>query len=169
MSRERQVEFARTILLRLLEARPRSQQELQQALARRNVPKDVADELLERFTEVGLVDDQAFAQALASTRMGVGLQGGRRIQQELRRRGVSDEVSRQVLDDVAPEEEEAAALRFAQRRIRTLQSLEPPVARRRLLAALARRGFPMSVSLRATESVLGAADELPDEGAWGQD
>ena len=52
---------ARTILLDALTGQARSRQELRQKLAKKDVPDDLAERLLDRFTEVGLVDDEAFA------------------------------------------------------------------------------------------------------------
>jgi regulatory protein len=50
---------ARKILLDRLTGAPRSRAELEKALARKNVPDDIARRLLDRFTEVGLVDERA--------------------------------------------------------------------------------------------------------------
>src|SRR4051794_41875958 len=54
---------ARTIALRMLDSQPRTRLELERAMARRDVPSDVAAAVLDRFTEGGLVDDEAFAPA----------------------------------------------------------------------------------------------------------
>ena len=81
--RERQLEVARTIALDLLTARQRSIKELRDAMAKRNVPADVADEVLERFGEVGLVDDSAFAASLVASRSRYSQRGRARIRQEL--------------------------------------------------------------------------------------
>ena len=54
---------ARTILLDQLTGRARSRRELADKLAQNNVPEELATSLLDRFEEVGLVDDAAFARA----------------------------------------------------------------------------------------------------------
>ena len=81
---------ARKILLDQLTGQARSRKELSDKLASRNVPDDVATRLLDRFEEVGLVDDEAFARAWVESRQrGRGL-ARRALQQELRRKGIDD-------------------------------------------------------------------------------
>ena len=53
---------ARTILLDQLTGRARTRAELAEKMAKKHVPDDVAQRLLDRFTEVGLIDDAAFAR-----------------------------------------------------------------------------------------------------------
>src|SRR5882724_117748 len=61
---------ARIIALRLLEAQPRTRVELERALARRGVPTDATTAVLDRFVEVGLLDDAAYAVAWVDSRHG---------------------------------------------------------------------------------------------------
>lgn len=150
--------MARKIALDQLAARPRSAHELRAALARRNVPGDVADEIMERFTEVGLIDDEAFAAALTTTRATVAHRGRHRIRQELQAKGVDREVAEAALAELDPEAEAEAALELARKRARSMASLEPHVARRRLAGVLARRGFPSSVVSAAVEEALSSVE-----------
>lgn len=143
--RATQLEVARKIALDQLAVRARSGQELRAVLARRKVPADIAAEVLERFTEVGLIDDAAFAQALTRSRATHSLRGRARIRQELHAKGVDRELADEALAELDPEEERAAALQLAQRKYPGLARLEPHVARRRLAGVLARRGFPGGV------------------------
>src|SRR3954454_1475307 len=88
---------ARAIALRMLERQPRTRAELARGMARRGVPADVAAAVLDRFTEVGLVDDEAFASAWVESRhAGRGL-GRRALTAELRRRGVDEQVVRDTV------------------------------------------------------------------------
>ena len=143
--RATQLEVARKIALDQLAVRQRSEQELRTVFKRRNVPADVADEVIERFTEVGLIDDASFAQALAESRSKHSLRGRTRIRQELQAKGVEREIADEVLAELDPEQEREAALQLAQRRLRSMARLETQVARRRLAGVLARRGFSGSI------------------------
>ena len=163
MSRADQIEFARRIALRLLDARQRSLAELREKLVARNVPGDVIEELLARFIEVGLLDDKAYAESITATRTSVDLRGRVRIRQELRRRGIDDEVAAEALEAVDSEDELAAALMAAERKARSLRGLDVTVARRRLYGMLARRGFSGSVVRQAVDETIG------ERGAWGAD
>lgn len=162
-SRAEQLEIARGIALRLLDARSRSEAELRDRLALRGIPEDVSEELTERFREVGLLDDAAFAEALTQTRVQVDRHGLTRIRAELRRRGVGEDIAAEALSRVGQEEELEAARAFAQRRARTLAGLDSRVARRRLAGALGRRGFGGAVVSSVVNEVLGEMDPDTDD------
>src|SRR5690606_41881804 len=61
-------EVAREICLRLLAVRPRTRAALATALYRRGIPEDTVTEVLDRYGEVGLIDDAAFARAWVTSR-----------------------------------------------------------------------------------------------------
>jgi regulatory protein len=156
-------QVARTILLDQLTGRACSRRELADKLASRNVPTEVAERLLDRFEEVGLVDDAAFARAWVSSRQsGKGL-AGRALAEELRRKGVDDEVVREALDELDPAEEESAARVLVRRRLRSVRRLDETTATRRLVAMLARKGHGSSVAFRVVREELGASQD-PEEG-----
>ena len=149
---------ARTICLRLLTVRPRTRAELAQALHRRGVPDDAAADVLARFAEVNLVDDAAFAASFARSSQHYRGLGRRAVAAGLRRRGVEDDVVAQTLATIGTEDELAAAQSVARRRMRTLGGLEPAVQARRLLGALARRGFSGELAWQVVHETLRGAD-----------
>lgn len=138
-------EVARTIALRKLEQRARSRHELAEALRERGVPDDVAQAVLDRFTEVGLVDDRAFAEAWSESRQRSRHLSRRAIEAELYRKGVDRDTIGEVFAEHDSSIELANARAFAQSKSRSLERLDPDVARRRLAGALARRGFGSSI------------------------
>ncbi len=159
LSWDEQLEFARRIALNLLETRARSEAELRRAMARKDVSEDIAQELLSRLTRVGLVNDEAFAVALVNTRTKVARRGGARIRQELREKGVPDDVAAGALAQVDPEDELDAAVAFAAKKVRSMTGLDPAVAKRRLYGALARRGFGPDVVRSVVEGALASDDD----------
>jgi regulatory protein len=145
---------ARTIALRLLERQPRTRLELERAMARRDVPPDVAAAVLDRFTEVGLVDDEAFAQAWVDSRhRGRGL-AKRALSAELRRRGVDESVLREAVETVSDDDERAAAAALVERKLRTMSSLPRDVQMRRLIGMLGRKGFGSGVAMSVVREAL---------------
>jgi regulatory protein len=154
---------ARKILLDQLTGAARSRSELSTKLAKKGVPGDVADRLLDRFEEVGLVDDEAFARAWVQSRQpGKGL-ARRALAQELRRKGVDDEVARTALDEVDPEDEVEAARTLVRRKLRTVGRLERDTAVRRLTGMLARKGYPAGVCFRVVREELDAVGHETDD------
>lgn len=153
---------ARTILLDKLTGQPRTRAELADLLAEREIPDDVADEVLDRFTEVGLINDAAFANAWVESRhRGRGL-GKRALAQELRRRGVDDQLARDALDDLDTSQEEETARALVRRKLPAMRSLDRQVAMRRLLGMLARKGYSGGMAMHIVKQELSAThDELP--------
>jgi regulatory protein len=123
-------------------------------MARRSVPQEVAERVLDRFGEAGLIDDPAFAQAWVDSRHhGRGL-GRRALAAELRRKGIDDEVAAEALATVSAEDEVAAAQALVRRRLASMGGVAPDVAKRRLVAMLGRKGFSGSLAYRVvTEEI----------------
>jgi regulatory protein len=145
---------ARRILLDQLTGRARSRKELSDKLASRNVPGDIATALLDRFEEVGLVDDGAFARTWVSQRQqGKGL-SRRVLAQELRRKGVDDEVAKEALEEIDPADELAAARDLVRKKMRSMQRLDDQVATRRLVGMLARKGYPPGLAFSVVREEL---------------
>ncbi|HET7357971.1 MAG TPA: regulatory protein RecX [Nocardioidaceae bacterium] len=150
-------EVARKILLDQLTGQARSRAELESKLAKRRVPDEVAERLLDRFEEVGLVDDRAFARSWVQSRQaGRGL-ARRALAHELRRKGIDDQVAREALDEVDPDDEVEAARTLVRRKLRSVQRLDQTTAVRRLSGMLARKGYPAGVAFRVVREELDAA------------
>jgi regulatory protein len=147
------VAVAREIALRQLTVRARSRAELARALARKQVPEDVAATVLDRLAEVGLVDDEVFARDWLAA--GERRQRSRRaLLSELAEKGVERDVAEAVAAELDADRDYAVARAYAQRKARGLGRVEPAARYRRLAAALARRGFPASVVAQVTKEVL---------------
>jgi regulatory protein len=154
---------ARTILLDALTGSARSRKELRDRLAKKDVPPELAERLLDRFVEVGLVDDEAFARSwIASRQPGKGL-ARRALAQELRRKGIDDEVARDALDEIDPADEEAAARALVRKKLRSLSRVDDTTATRRLVGMLARKGYGSGMSFAVVKDELASAGrEEPD-------
>ncbi len=168
------VAVAREICLRLLTDRARTRQELAQALARKGVPAEAAATVLDRFDEVGLIDDVAFAGQWVRSRHTYRGLGRRAIAFELRRKGVADEIAGEALAEVDAESEARRSRELVDRKLRslTLDTAEQrAVAGRRLVGMLARKGYGAGVAYRVVREALaerGAEiDELGTEPADG--
>ena len=120
----------------------------------------VAEELV-RLQEVGLLDDERFAQEFAEQALGRRLSGRRAVASSLAAKGVSRSLIERALQDVEGDED-ARAAELARSRASRLRGLAPEVAYRRLVSFLARRGYEGSVARRAAASAL-----QPDLGAEG--
>ena len=149
---------AQGICLRLLTARPRSRAELADALRRRGIPDEVGEPVLDRLSEVGLVDDAAFAEsAVHSGHRHRGL-GRRALSTGLRRRGVSDEIVREAVATVRSEDEEQRARELVRRKLRASTARDVSTLARKLGGMLARRGYSEGLAWRVVRDELGSGD-----------
>ncbi|MFC7329582.1 recombination regulator RecX [Marinactinospora rubrisoli] len=150
---------ARAICLRLLTGAPRTRAQLERALARRGIPEEVAETVLGRFGEAGLIDDTAFAEAWVDSRhAGRGL-GRRALAAELRQRGVADETVREAVEELTPEQEEATARRLVRRRLDATRGRPVEVRVRRVMGMLARKGYSAGLAYRLVREELEAVEE----------
>ncbi|WP_372435115.1 regulatory protein RecX [Oceanitalea stevensii] len=149
------------MLLRQLAAAPRSRAQLAEKLAAKDVPDEIAEQLLDRFEEVGLVDDAAYAEMLVRTRHGERGLARRALAHELRLKGVSPEVAEQALEQIDDDDELTAARDLALRKARASRGLDHDKRRRRLAGMLARKGYSPGVAMRAVDEALAADGEEP--------
>ncbi|MGY1743212.1 MULTISPECIES: regulatory protein RecX [unclassified Blastococcus] len=132
---------ARAICLRALTGAAKTRRQLEELLARKGVPADAAEAVLDRFSEVGLIDDAAFARAWVGSRQaGRGL-SRRALKSELRAKGVDGEDAEEALALVDDQDEWDAARRLVARRVPGLRRVDRETAHRRLMGMLARKGY----------------------------
>ncbi|WP_149828329.1 recombination regulator RecX [Streptomyces tailanensis] len=161
-------ERARAICLHLLTGTPRTRKQLADALHKREIPDDVADEVLSRFEEVGLINDSAFADAWVESRHhGRGL-ARRALARELRTKGVDSALIDEAVAQLDSEQEEATARELVARKLRSTRGLDRDKRLRRLAGMLARKGYPEGMALRVVRQALEEEGEdtegLEDEG-----
>lgn len=146
--------MARAICLRLLTMAPRTRAQLAEALRKREVPQEAAEAVLERFSEVGLIDDEAFAEAWVNSRhAGRGL-ARKALASELRHRGVDEEIVKDAVEQLDPEQEAETARRLVMRKLSSTRGLEPAVRTRRLAGMLARKGYGPGLAFRVIREAL---------------
>jgi regulatory protein len=150
---------ARKILLDQLTGRARTRKELADKLASKQVPDEIAARLLDRFEEVGLIDDGAFARLWVDQRQSADGKGlaRRALAQELRRKGIDDETAREALDEIDPAAEEASARALVRRKLRSLSRFDDTTATRRLVGMLARKGYSSGLAFSVVRDELAQA------------
>lgn len=160
-------ERARNVCLRLLTTRARSRAELARALATKDVPDEIVESVLDRYAEIGLVDDSAFAEMYVRSARRRGL-ARTALGAQLRRRGLADEIVRAAVDQVDGAAEEQTARELVRRRLRGMATAPPRTRVRRLVAMLGRKGYPEGVAWRVVREEVGAGlDELGEPGEPG--
>jgi SOS response regulatory protein OraA/RecX len=150
---------ARGVCLRALTGASKTRKQLADLLAKRGVPEDAATRVLDRFTEVGLIDDAAFAAAWVTSRQsGRGL-ARRALTAELRAKGVDGEVAAAAVAEVDPQDEWDTARRLVERKLPSMRRLDRVTAERRLVGMLARKGYGGGLAGWVVREALDARDQ----------
>ncbi|MGW4410293.1 recombination regulator RecX [Nonomuraea sp. NPDC004702] len=145
---------ARAICLRLLTMAPKTRAQLAEALRKRDVPDEAAGKVLDRFVELGLINDEAFAEAWVDSRHhGRGL-AKRALAAELRHRGVDTETVKEAVERLDSDQEAETARRLVDRKLASTRSLDSQTRTRRLAGMLARKGYSSGLAYRVIREAL---------------
>lgn len=162
---------AKDICLSLLAVRARTRAELRTKLLGKGIEEQVADQVLSRLDEVGLVNDAEFAEQWVRSRHTYQGVARRALSAELRRKGVADDLAAAAVSELDSEAEEVRARELVRKRLRSTAAGAPELTMiRRLVGMLARKGYPEGLAyrvvrdeLRAVGSDAEALDEaIPD-------
>ena len=146
---ERSYPFAMEKAVALLAMRPRTQQEIADALRKNAYPARTSARVMARLDEAGYINDTNFAEQWAASRTGKGM-GARRIRMELRRKGVDGDAIDEALSSIDEDEMLSGALKAA-RKAASGKDISDPKDRQKVLAALARRGYGYSEAKQALD------------------
>lgn len=150
--RERSYPFAMEKAVALLSTRARTEKELVDALTQNAYPEEAIARVMAYLHEAGYLDDADFASHWASSRTARGM-GARRIRMELRQKGVSQDTIDTALSALDEEALLESALKAA-RKAANGRDLSAISDRRKVLAALARRGYDFSLAKQALSLVM---------------
>jgi regulatory protein len=147
-SNEKLEQRAKNVLLFQLSRSMKTRYQLANILKKREIPDEIAEAVLDRFTEAQLIDDAAFARAFVNSRLAISGKSKSVIARELKLKGVSAEDAAVALGIIDPELENQTAYSVAKKRYQQLSSLAPEVRKRRLMGFLMRRGFSSGLTSR---------------------
>ena len=147
---------ARQICLRLLTLTPRTRAQLSDALRKRGIPDTVAAGVLDRYTDVGLIDDAAFARAWVESRHYSRGLAGRALAAELKQRGVDSGEIRDAVEELGPDAEVATARKLVAQQLAGTRGQPAQARTRRLAGMLALKGYPPALAFRVIREALEA-------------
>ena len=150
---------ARAIVLRQLSMAPRSRAQLERKLSQRGCDPEVAARVLDRMTEVGLVDDEAYAEMLVRSKQEMKGLARKALAHELRKQGIDPTTAEEALGHVDPSDERARAEQLVVKKLRAMTGLTPEVQARRLAGMLARKGYSGEVAWPVIRDAVNDAPE----------
>jgi len=139
-------ERARSLALSMLDRAPRSAADLKLRLVAKDVDPAIADAIVARYIEVGLLDDRSLAAMIARTRHAERGLAPRVIAGELRRKGIAEDDIAAALEPLTDEVQVEAARTLAEARWMRMADLSQAVRTRRLVAYLGRKGYSASLA-----------------------
>lgn len=160
MSEKDPLTKAKSDALKLLSFRARSCAELGKRLREKGYDESVTGEVLEIFKRQHLIDDEKFAEEFVQSRGAHGASGRRRLERDLKAKGLAPAAVSQALAKFGPEEEARQALEIAEKRITAWRDLPKPKQRQRLFGFLARRGFSSDAINEAFKKVFSTQADL---------
>ena len=156
---ERQEQRARNVLLYQLSRSAKTAKQCRDILEKREIDPEIAEQVILRYIEVGLIDDVAVARTIVNSRRTYKGLSRSAIKRELVTRGIAQEVIEEAVAPLDSESEQQAATDLAKRRIARMGSLQREVRQRRLMGFLARKGFASALIAQAVR--LAEADFTP--------
>lgn len=148
-------EDVRQALLKLIERSGKSSGQLRVSLLEKEFPSQLVDQMIDRFIEVGLIDDVALAKSFTEVAISRKSKAKSVIARELRAKHFPQEAIDLALADIDMDDELEAAKSLAESRYRQLLKLEPEVRTRRLSSFLMRKGYSSSVVWAAVRHASG--------------
>ena len=148
-------EDVRKALLKLLERSSKSSGQLRTLLLEKEFPVQVVDQMIDRFIEVGLIDDLALAKDFTEVAVTRKSKAKSVIARELRAKHFPQEAIDAAISEIDSDSELEAAKKLAETRFRQLLKLEPEVRTRRLSSYLMRKGYSSSVVWAAVRHASG--------------
>lgn len=152
-------QMARTVVLRRLSSAPRTRKDLAEDLGRRGIPSDVIDRVLDRFTEVGLIDDAEYARLWVSSRHRSRGTARQSLRHELRAKGITDDDALEALEAIDDDRERARGLALVRSKLPSTSRLEPAARARRLVSMLMRRGYRQAEAVSIVKEAVAELDE----------
>lgn len=149
---------AKAICFDLLAARPRSEDELRQALRRTGFDHDTGERLLGKLAASGLIDDVEFAESWVRSRHTQQGLARKALEEELKRKGVDGEVAARAAGHIDSGSEEQRARELVRKRLRSMRGVDDRTAMRRLLGMLGRKGYGQGLAYSVIRDELADAE-----------
>lgn len=149
------------IAANLLSYRPRSTQEIREKLQKKAYDEFVIEAAIERMSNLGYLDDRAFARFWIESRNRSKPRGRTALRYELRQKGIADTIIRELLEDML--DEESAAYEAAQAKIRQMRGKTRFEFKQKIGSFLQRRGFGFDAVNQTLNTLIAELEENEDD------
>lgn len=152
-----------SVVMRRLNAAPRSRGELSKYLLDKEFDPTVIERVLDRVSSMGYIDDAAYAQEWVRSRHRSRGLAPSVLKRELISKDVDLELIEAALESLSPDETHVRAYELAAKKYRSLLSVDHAVAVRRIAALLQRKGYPPGMCFQVAKETVGAELDVDGE------
>ncbi len=137
-----------------LSLRKVSQQQLDRYLARKGYKKEIIQQVIADLNQRAILNDRRFAELFVKDRLKIKPVGPKKLEIELLKRGVTYDLINKALEPATePETQKKIALHLAQKKLRTLSSLERKQQKQKLYSFLMSKGFESEIITEVIQSI----------------
>jgi len=142
--------------LKYLSYRPRSIKETIDALRRKGSPDDITEQIVQKLSEQGFLDDEKFAIWWLDQRTTFKPKGQRLIKAELQQKGISKEIIEQIVGSLSSSSSQTAtAVQLLNKRVHRYKNIPLKEMREKMFNFLIHNGFDFDIAKSAIDEVLG--------------
>ncbi|MCK4224990.1 MAG: RecX family transcriptional regulator [candidate division Zixibacteria bacterium] len=144
---------AKEVALRFLSFRRRTEKEIKDKLKKKGLDERTIKSTIAKLKDYDLINDSEFATAWVKERLAYKPRGKKLLRQELWKKGIKKDIINQVTEELCQDEDKSAS-ELLEKIKKRYKSLEPKVARRRMLSLLLRRGFSYEIAKNTMEPLI---------------
>ena len=157
ISREKAMDMA----VKYLSFKSRTSSEMIDYLKKKNVDEKIIAEVMQKLGEYRYIDDQVYLKNYVENNRHLNYYGSRRMSQDLKKRGISDQLLLSLEDLFSKQDEYQCCEIVAKKNLRILKGQTSAQKKKKLYDKLGRMGYPTEMVLEVIKSLI--LEEEPQE------
>ena len=152
----------------------KTRKQLHDKMRDRNCPDDIIESTLDKLEEMKYLSDAQYAKNFVMSKQTFKNVGERRISQDLRQKGIPQDIIDRVFEENTEDDERERAKELLSKRLRSTRNVERQKRINRLVGYLSRNGYNGSIAFAVVKEALDAesdeeldgfetSDDLADE------
>lgn len=151
---ENQKKLAKQQALKILSSSSKTRKELIIKLRQKKFTQDAIDYAMSFVDNYEFINEEDMAEKLVSGAYKRKKYSKRKIQNELRQKGIDYEVINELTSDIDDDEEYENAMHFAQKKYKSISAKDNETIKRRLISALSYRGFNYDIIRKVIDKII---------------
>lgn len=151
---ENQKKLAKQQALKILSSSSKTRKELIIKLRQKKFTQNAIDYAMSFVDNYEFINEEDMAEKLVSGAYKRKKYSKRKIQNELRQKGIDYEVINELVSDIDDDEEYENAMHFAQKKYKSISTKDNKTIKRRLISALSYRGFNYDIIRKVIDKII---------------